>query len=52
MGPELWNVLLGGIMHMEMLEDTFLVRYVDDITAATVAQDTEEAQRRLNQVMR
>lgn len=50
-GPQLWNVLFGGIMCMEMLEDTFLVRYVDDVTAVMVAQDMEEAQSKLNQVV-
>lgn len=52
LGPDLWNVAYDGIFRMEMPEDTFLVGYADDIAAVITARDTEDAQRRLNQVMR
>ena len=37
---------------MDMLEDDFFVGYSDDIATVMVARDTEEAQRKINQVMR
>lgn len=47
-----WNVSSDGTLGTNMSTDTFLVEYVDDITAVTVARNTEVAIRRLNQVTR
>lgn len=52
LGPDLWNISYDGILRMEMPDDTFLVGYADDIAAVITARDTEDAKRRLNQVMR
>lgn len=52
LGPDLWNILYDGILRMEMPENTFLVAYADDIAAVITARDTDDAQRRLHQVMR
>lgn len=51
LGPDLWNVSYDEILHIEMPDDTYLVGYADDIAAVITARDTEEAQRKLNQVM-
>lgn len=51
LGPDLWNISYDGILQMEMPENTSLIGYADDIVAVIIARNTEEAQRRLNQVM-
>lgn len=51
LGPDLWNISYDGILGLDMPEDTFLVGYADDIAAVIQARNTEEAQRRLRQVM-
>lgn len=52
LGPELWNILYDGILRMEMPDDVFMVGYADDIAAVISTRNTEEAQRKVNQVMR
>lgn len=51
LGPDLWNISYDSILRMEMPQDTFLVGYADDIAAVISARDTEEAERKLKQVM-
>lgn len=51
LGPELWNISYDDILKIEMPEDTFLVGYADDIAAVISARDTDEARRKLRQVM-
>lgn len=51
LGPDLWNASYDEILKIEMPEDTFLVGYADDIAAVIKARNTEDAQRRLRQVM-
>lgn len=52
LGPDLWNISYDGILRMEMPKDTSLVGYADDIAATITARNMEEAQMKLNQVMR
>uniref|UniRef100_A0A161M257 Reverse transcriptase n=1 Tax=Triatoma infestans TaxID=30076 RepID=A0A161M257_TRIIF len=52
MGPDLWNVAYDGLLRQEMLEETVLVGYADDVAALIAARDLPEAQRKLNSVMR
>ena len=51
LGPEIWNISYDGIFRIPMPDDTFLVGYADDIAAVITARNTEEAQRKLTQVM-
>lgn len=51
LGPDLWNASYDDILRIEMPTNTFLVGYADDIAAVIQARTTEEAQRRLRQVM-
>lgn len=51
LGPDLWNASYDEILKLEMPEDTFLVGYADDIAAVIQARTTEDAQRKLRQVM-
>lgn len=51
LGPALWNVSYDDILRIEMPENTFLVGYADDIAAVIQARNTEDAERRLRQVM-
>lgn len=51
LGPDLWNASYDEILRIEMPKGTFLVGYADDIAAVIEARNTEEAQRRLTQVM-
>lgn len=52
LGPDLWNVLYDSLLRIEMLSNTSLSGFADDLGAIIVARTTEEAQIRLNQVMR
>lgn len=52
LGPELWNVLYDGVLRIDMPEKTFLVAYADDLAAVTQARNVEEAQIKINQIMR
>lgn len=36
LGPELWKISYDGILCMEMLEDSYLVGYVDNIAVVIV----------------
>lgn len=51
LGPDLWNISYDEILRIEMPQDTFLVGYADDIAAVISARDSEEAKRKLRQVM-
>lgn len=51
LGPDLWNISYDEILKIDMPENTFLVGYADDIAAVIQARNTEDAQRRLRQVM-
>lgn len=51
LGPDIWNASYDEILKIEMPADTFLVGYADDIAAVIQARNTEEAQRKLRQVM-
>lgn len=51
LGPDLWNVSYDDILRIEMPQETFLVGYADDIAAVISARDTEEAERKLRQIM-
>lgn len=51
LGPDLWNASYDGILKIQMPEGTFLVGYADDIAAVITARNTDEAQRKLRQVM-
>lgn len=51
LGPDLWNISYDDILNIEMPQDTFLVGYADDIAAVIKARDTEEAKRKLRQVV-
>lgn len=51
LGPDLWNVMYDDILCIDMPEDSYLVGYADDIAAVITARNTQEAQRKLNQVM-
>lgn len=51
LGPSLWNLSYDEILSIEMPEGTHLVGYADDIVAVISARDTEDARRKLNQVM-
>nr|XP_036227273.1 uncharacterized protein LOC106614245 [Bactrocera oleae] len=51
LGPDFWNVGYDGILSLDMPDDTYLVGYADDIAAIITARDTEDARRKLNQVM-
>lgn len=51
LGPDLWNAMYDEILRIDMPEDSYLVGYADDIAAVITAKNTEEAQRKLNQVM-
>lgn len=51
LGPDLWNASYDEILRIDMPKDTFLVGYADDIAAVIQARNTEDAQRRLRQVM-
>lgn len=51
LGPDLWNITYDEILRIEMPDDTYLVGYADDIAAVITARNTEEAKRKLNQVM-
>lgn len=51
LGPELWNAMYDEILAIDMPDDTYLVGYADDIAGIVVARDTDEAQRKLNQIM-
>ena len=51
LGPDLWNITYDEILRIEMPDDTYLVGYADDIAAVITARNTEEAQRKLTQVM-
>lgn len=51
LGPDLWNISYDEILRIEMPGDTFLVGYADDIAAVISARDSEEAKRKLRQVM-
>ncbi|GBP00751.1 hypothetical protein EVAR_69681_1 [Eumeta japonica] len=51
LGPDLWNASYDEILKLEMPEGTYLVGYADDIAAVITARNTEDAQRRLRQVM-
>lgn len=51
LGPDLWNVTYDDIFRIEMPTGTFLVGYADDVAAVITARNTEEAERRLRQVM-
>lgn len=51
LGPDLWNVSYDDILRIAMPQDTFLVGYADDIAAVIQVRNTEDAQRRLRQVM-
>lgn len=52
LGPDLWNIAYDGILRMEIPEDTLLVGYADDVAAVIIARDMQDAQRKLNQIMR
>ena len=52
LGPDLWNISYDEILRLEMPEDTFLVGYADDLAAVMTARNVEQAQWKLNQVMR
>lgn len=51
LGPELWNAMYDEILTITMPADSYLVGYADDIAGVIVARDTNEAQRKLNQIM-
>lgn len=51
LGPDLWNASYDEILKIKMPEDTFLVGYADDIAAVIKARNTDDAQRKLRQVM-
>ena len=44
-----WNAAYDEILKIEMLEDTFVVGYADDIAAVFSARNTNVVQRRLRQ---
>lgn len=52
LGPELWNVMYDSVLQLEMPDNTSLIGYADDLGGMIVARTPEEAQIRLNQVMR
>lgn len=52
LGPDLWNASYDDLLRMEMPEETVLVGYADDVAALIPARDVEQAQLKLNQVMR
>nr|AMS38369.1 hypothetical protein [Bactrocera tryoni] len=51
LGPDLWNISYDAILKLEMPDESYLIGYADDIAAVITARDTEEARRKLNQVM-
>lgn len=52
LGPDLWNASYDGVLRVDVPEETVLVGYADDIAALIAARDIEEAQLKLNKVMR
>lgn len=52
LGPVLWNATYDSLLRMEMPEGTRLVGYADDIAALIPARTVEQAQMKMNQVMR
>lgn len=52
LGPDLSNISYDGILQMEMPKPTSVIDYADDIVAIIKARNMEQAQIKLNQVMR
>lgn len=52
LGPDLWNIFYNSVLEIEMPGETSLVGYADDVAALVRARNTDDAQRKLNQVMR
>lgn len=52
LGPDLWNVSNDEILRRQMPEDTFLVKQADTIVIVIMARGIEEAQMKLNQVIK
>lgn len=52
LGPDLWNALYDSLLRIEIPGNTSLLGYADDLGAMIATRTTEEAQIKLNQVMR
>lgn len=52
LGPDLWNLLYDSLLRTDMPDETFLLGFADDLGAGIIARTLEEAQIKLNQVMR
>ena len=50
LGPNLWNASHDSILHLQMPEGCFLIRYADDVAAVISARDVDAVQMRLGQV--
>lgn len=44
-GSNLWNASYGGVLHIEMPQDAYLIGYADDIATVIVAQNVMVTQR-------
>lgn len=52
LGPDIWNIVYDGILKINLPEETHLVAYADDLVAVILARNAEQAQWKLNQVLR
>lgn len=52
LGPDLWNVSYDSLLRLEMPEESCLVGYADDVAALVAARTVDQAQIKLNRVMR
>lgn len=52
LGLDLWNLVLDGILKLDLLDNYFLDTHTDDVTAVIVAQRQEIAKILLSRVIR
>ena len=51
LGPDLWNLAYDSLLKLEVLEETILVGYVDNVAVLISAKSVERAQEKINQLM-
>lgn len=49
---DVWNTIYDEILRLAMAEETFVIRYADNVATVITARNVEKAQLRLDHVMR
>lgn len=52
LGPDLWNVTYDSLLRTEMPDESFLVGYADDVAAVVSARNVNQAEIKLDRIMR